>query len=210
VRSYEAGFRAHTPHERFTATISAFETHVANELVFEATSGGFSTEGPSIRRGLVASAVAKPFPWLLASLAGSLSSATFTTLAPGVSHYVPNIPPLLLRADVSAHGPLSSVRGKPLTGRVGLGYTFLAGRHLTDRSVGPANNVLNGHAAVRYQQLELGVEGYNLLGLQYADDLESYPSNWSVHPGTPLATRPMTHLSAAPPLTVLGTVALFF
>jgi iron complex outermembrane receptor protein len=210
VRSYEAGFRARTPHERFTATISAFETHVANELVFEATSGGFSTEGPSIRRGFVASAVAKPFPWLLASLASSLSTATFTTLAPGVSHYVPNIPPLLFRADVSAHGPLSSVRGKPLTGRVGLGYTFLAGRHLTDRIVGPANNVLNGHAALRYQQLEVGVEGYNLLALQYADDLESYVSNWSLHPGTPLADRPQTHLSAAPPLTVLGTVALYF
>jgi len=147
---------------------------------------------------------------LLASLAGSLSSATFTTLAPGVSQYVPNIPPLLFRADVSAHGPLSFVRGKPVTGRLGLGYTFLAGRQLTDRIVGPVNHVLNGHAALRYQQLEVGVEGYNLLALQYADDLESYVSNWSLRPGTPLADRPQTHLSAAPPLTVLGTVALFF
>jgi TonB family protein len=210
VRSYEAGFRARTPHERFTATVSAFETHVANELVFEATSGGFTTEGPSIRRGLVASAVAKPFPWLLASLAGSFSSAVFTTLAPGVSHYVPNVPPLLFRADVSAHGPLSSVRGKPLTGRVGVGYTFLAGRHLTDRIVAPTNHVLNGHAALRYQQLEVGVESYNLLGLKYADDLDNYGSNWSLRPGTPLASGPVTHFSAAPPRTVLGTVALFF
>ncbi len=210
VRSYEAGVRARTHQERFTATVSAFETHVANELVFEATSGGFTTEGPSTRRGLVASAIAKPFPWLLASLAGSFSSAVFTTLAPGVSHYVPNIPPFLFRADASAHGPLSSVRGKPLTGRIGVGYTFLAGRHLTDRILGPTNNVLNAHAAVRYQQLEVGVEGYNLLGLQYADDLESYISNWSLRPGTPRATGPTAHLSAAPPLTVLGTAALFF
>jgi len=210
VRSYEAGVRARTPHERLTTTISAFETRVANELVFEATSGGFTTEGPSIRRGLVASAVAKPFPWLLASLAGSFSSAVFTTLAPGVSHYVPNVPPLLFRADVSAHGPLSSVRGKPLTGRIGVGYTFLAGRHLTDRILGPTNNLLNAHAALRYQQLEIGVEGYNLLGLQYADDLENYTSNWSLLPVTPKAPPPTVHLSAAPPMTVLGTVALFF
>ncbi|MEO7035046.1 MAG: TonB-dependent receptor [Polyangiaceae bacterium] len=209
VRSYEAGFRARTPHERYTFTFSAFETRVANELVFEATSGGFTTEGASIRRGFVASAVAKPAPWLLASLAGSVSSATFTTLAPGISHYVPNIPPLLFRADVSAHGPLASVRGKPLGGRVGLGYTFLAGRHLSDRMIGPADHLLNGHAALRYEQVEVGVEGYNLLARRYADDLEYYVSNWSVRQGTPLAA-PATHISAAPPLTVLGTIALFF
>jgi hypothetical protein len=130
-------------------------------------------------------------------------------LAPGVSHFVPNIPPLLFRADVSAHGPLGLARGKPIGGRIGFGYTFLAGRHLTDTIVGPADHVLNGHAALRYDRFELGVEGYNLLDLKYADDREYYVSNWSVRPGTPLAA-PATHVSAAPPLTVLGTLAVFF
>jgi TonB family protein len=209
VRSYEAGFRARTPHERFSATVSAFETHVANELVFEASSGGFATQGPSIRRGLVASAVAKPLPWLLASLAGSVVSATFTTLAPGVSRYVPNVPPLLFRADVGVHGPLGSLGGKPLNGRIGVGYTLLGGRHLTDTLVGPTDNVLNAHAALRYQQVEFGVEGYNLLHQQIADDREHYVSNWSIRPGTAFAA-PATHIIAAPPLTVLGTLAVFF
>ncbi len=209
VRSYELGFRARTRRERYTATCSVFETRVANELVFEATSGGFSTEGASVRRGLVGSAVAKPFPWVLASLAGSVSTATFTTLAPGISHYVPNIPPLLVRADIGLHGSLATVRGRPLGGRIGVGYTFLAGRHLTDRLVGPVDHVLNGHAALRYEQLEVGVEGYNLLARQYADDREAYVSNWSLRPGTTLAS-PATHVSAAPPLTVLATLALFF
>jgi TonB family protein len=209
VRAYEAGFRAKARRESYTATVSAFETRDANELVFEATSGGFTTEGASIRRGLVASAVAKPFPWLLASVAGTVSMATFTTLAPGVSHYVPNIPPYLFRTDLSVHGELSSVRGRPLGGRMGLGYTFLAGRHLTDTLSGPADHVLNGHAALRYEHVEIGVEGYNLLLLHYADDREYYVSNWSLRPGTALAA-PATHLSAAPPFTLLGTAALFF
>ncbi|HEX3777060.1 MAG TPA: TonB-dependent receptor [Polyangiaceae bacterium] len=209
VRSYEAGLRAKTRGESFSATVSAFETHVENELVFEASSGSFTTEGASVRRGVVGSAVVKPFSWLLASLAGSVSSATFTTLAPGVSHFVPNIPPLLLRADVSAHGPVARVRGEPLGARIGFGYTFLAGRHLTDTIIGPADHVLNGHAALRFRNVELGVEGFNLLALKYADDREYYISNWSTRPGTPLAT-PATHISAAPPLTLLGTLALFF
>ncbi len=108
VRSYEAGVRVRALGDRYSATVSAFETRVGNELVFEATSGGFSTEGASVRRGMVASAVAKPWQWLLASVSGSVSRSTFTTLAPGISHYVPNIPPLLLRADVSVNGKVAA------------------------------------------------------------------------------------------------------
>ncbi len=209
VRSFEGGLRVQTPNERYTATASAFETLVENELVFEATSGGFTTEGASVRRGVVGSVVAKPADFILASAALSVSSATFTTLVPGVSHYVPNVPPVLLRVDVTAHGALATLRDRPLTGRVGVGYTFLAGRHLTDAIVGPSNNVLNANAALRYGSVELGVDAYNLLNLRYADDEEYYVSNFSVKPGTALASA-ATHLFAAPPLTVLGTAALYF
>jgi len=209
VRSYELGLRAQSAGERYSATLAAFETRVANELIFEASSGGFATEGASVRRGVVGSAVAKPLPWLLASLAGSVARSTFTALAPGISRYVPNVPPLLLRADVSVQGPLARIAHKPLGGRFGLGYTFLAGRHLTDRLVGPADHILNAHGALRFDRFELGVEAYNLLGRKYADDRQVYVSNWSLQPGTPLATS-AAHLSAAPPLTVLGTFSLSF
>jgi len=122
---------------------------------------------------------------------------------------VPNIPPVLVRADVTAHGRVAKVRGKPVGGRVGVGYTFLAGRHLSDQIVGPADHILNGHAALRYDRFELGLEGYNLLARKYADDREYYLSNWSTQPGTPGA-RYAVHESAAPPLAILGTLAVFF
>jgi hypothetical protein len=153
--------------------------------------------------------VAKPFSWLLASLATSVSSSTFTTLAPGISHFVPNVPPVLFRADVTARGEVGTLSGTPLTARAGVGYTFLAGRHLTDKIVGPSNNVLNAGAALRCGHFEVGVDAYNLLDLRYADDAEYYVSNWSVRPGTPLAT-PAIHLTEAPPLTVLGSFAVYF
>jgi hypothetical protein len=182
---------------------------VANELVFEATSGGFSTEGASVRRGFVSSAVAKPFSWLLASAAMSVSSATFTTLVPGISHYVPNVPPVLFRVDVTARGRLATLAGTSVTGRLGAGYTFLAGRHLTDRVIGPSNHVLNAGTALRWRHFELGVDAYNLLARHYADEAEYYVSNWSLQPGTPLAS-PSIHLTQAPPLTVLASLALYF
>jgi hypothetical protein len=212
VRSVEAGFRAQTPKQAYTATASLFETWVDNELVFEATSGGFTTEGASVRRGMVASVVTRPFEWLLASLAGSLTTGTFHTLVAGVDHFIPGVPPAVLRADVTARGKLTAIAGRPVTGRVGLGYTFLAGRFLTELNStikGPSNSILNGSAAVRYANVELGVDAYNLLGLHYADDEQYFVSNWSTTPGTARASSAV-HVEAAPPLTVLGTASLYF
>ena len=209
IRSVEAGFRAETPGERYSTTLSVFETWVANELVFEAASGGLETENASVRRGVVGSIVAKPFDWLLVSSALSVTSATFSTLVAGVGHWVPNIPPVLFRTDVTARGPIARWRGKPVTGRVGVGYTFLAGRHLTDAILGPSSNVLNAKAAVRYGWLEVGVDAYNLLALHYADDAQYYVSNWGFSPNQQRASEAI-HITAAPPLTVLGTVAVYF
>ena len=209
IRSVEAGFRAQTPGERYSTTLSIFETWVGNELVFEAPVGGMETEAASVRRGIVGSLLAKPWDWLLASTAMSVSTATFTTLVPGVSHYVPNVPPILFRADVTARGAIAKVHGNPVIGRVGVGYTFLSGRHLTDSVLGPSSHVLNAKAAVRYELIEVGVDGYNVLGLRYADDAQYYVSNWSFRPGQPPASA-TTHLTAAPPLALLGTVALYF
>jgi outer membrane receptor protein involved in Fe transport len=209
VRSVEAGFRAQVLKERYVVTLAAFETWVGNEVVFEATSGGLTTEGASLRRGIVGSGLAKPFDWLLVSVAGSVTTATFDTLVYGVSHYVPNIPPLLLRADVTARGKLTDIAHRPLTARAGIGYTLLGPRHLTDTILGPTNNILNASAALRYAGVEVGVDGYNVLDLHYADEEQVYFSNWSVTPNTARATR-ATHLIAAPPLTVLGTLLVHF
>ncbi len=209
VRSVEAGVRVRTAGERFSASTSVFETRVENELVFQATSGGFNTEGASVRRGVVTSVVTKPFQWLLASFATSVASSTFTTLVPRISHYVPNVPPVLFRGDVTARGRVGTLSGRAVTGRVGVGYTFLAGRHLTDRIVGPSNHVLNAGGAVRWGAVEVGLDGYNVLDLRYADDAEYYVSNWSTRPGTPLAT-PAIHLMQAPPLTVLASLGVYF
>jgi outer membrane receptor protein involved in Fe transport len=209
IRSVEGGVRFQAARERLQASVAAFETWVENELVFEAAAGGFETESASVRRGVVASVLARPTDWLLGSLAFTATDATFSTLVYGVGHYVPNVPPVLFRADVTAHHALATLAGKPIQGRVGVGYTFLAGRHLTDTLMGPSNNILNAKAAARYEWVEVGVDAYNVLNLKYADDAEYYVSNWSVRPGQQLASQAV-HLTAAPPLTVLGNVSVYF
>jgi len=209
VRSVEAGLRSLLVGQRVTARAAFFETRVDNELVFEATSGGLETQSASVRRGFVGSLLARPVDWLLASFAFSATSAVYATRIPGVSHFVPNVPPLLFRADVTMRGPLAVIDEKPLTGRLGGGYTFLAGRHLSDAIVGPVQHVVNVGGALRFGMVEVGVDVYNALGLRYADDEQVFVSNWSFRPGQQPASL-ATHTTAAPPPTVLGTIALYF
>jgi hypothetical protein len=209
VRSGEAGFHMAVLNERFTATAAVFETWVENELVFAAEAGGLETERASTRKGFVGSMVAKPFDWLLASTALSVTHSVFDTRIAGISHFVPNVPPILWRTDVTGRGTLFRIEGRALRGRAGVGYTFLSGRHLTDTLIGPSNHVLNVSAGLRYGSVELGLDVYNMLGIRYADDASVYASNWSTRPGQQLASI-TTHLTAAPPTTVIGTLSLYF
>ncbi len=209
VTSIEGGFRSDLGKGRYVATLTAFQTLVANELVFEVDSGGLTTENASTRRGLLGSILARPTSWLLVSSALSLQTATFDTLVAGTSHYVPNVPAYLWRVDANAHGELTHVSGAPLTGRAGVGYTLIGGRHVNDVIMSPTNNVLNALAALRYRFIELSVHVYNLLGLKYADDEQYFVSNWSFSPGQNPAS-PAVHVVPAAPRSVLGTMALIF
>jgi TonB dependent receptor len=209
VTSFEGGFRSDVAKGRYTTTLTTFQTNVANELVFEVASGGLTTENASKRRGIVGSFLARPTGWLLVSSAISVQTATFDTLVVGSSHYVPNVPAVLWRTDVNAHGAIGRIADAPVTGRVGVGYTLLGGRHVNDRIIGPTNNVLNALASVRYRFVELGFDMYNVLGLKYADDEEYYVSNWSFKTGQQPASGGV-HIVAAPPRTALGTLTLYF
>jgi hypothetical protein len=140
--------------------LTAFQTNVANEIVFEVASGGLTTESASTRQGLVASILTRPTPWLLVSSALSVQTATFDSLVVGSSHYVPNVPAALWRVDANAHGELLHLGGAAVSGRVGVGYTLLAGKHVNDVIIAPTTNVLSGLASARYRFFELGVEMY--------------------------------------------------
>ena len=209
VTSFEGGMRSDVGKGRFTTTLTAFQTNVANELVFEVASGGLTTESASTRRGIVGSFLARPTSWLLASSALSVQTATFDTLVAGSSHFVPNVPAYLWRVDVNAHGELFRIKGSPVTGRAGVGYTLLGGRHVNDVILAPTNNILNALASVRYRFVEVGLDLYNVLGLKYADDEEYYVSNWSLRPGQNPASDAV-HIVAAPPFTALGTLSLYY
>lgn len=207
VRSAEAGVSMKAP--SYSASAAYFETHVQDELVFEAEAGGLETQKASTRRGLVASVVSTPRPWLLISSALSVVRAVYDTKRTGTARLVPSVPPVLARTDVALRGTLTEVGHRPLVGRVGLGYTFLSPRPLTDQVRSAASHIMNASAALLYDHVEVGVDAYNVLGLRYPDEAAVYASNFSVAPGPHLASI-ATHETPAPPTTILGTVSAFF
>jgi iron complex outermembrane recepter protein len=209
VRSVEVGMRAQLPNERFTSTLSVFETRVGNELVFVANNGGLESQNASVRRGIVASIVTKPVRWLLVSASLSINDAQYATRVAGISHHVPSVPPLLFRSDVSVRGPLGQLWHRPLSGRIGVGYTFASAQHLSDTVRGPKTNALNVGGELRSSSIAVGVDVYNALGLLTADSSDIYVSNWSMQPGQQAASFAI-HSVAAPPATVLGSVSVYF
>lgn len=214
VRSGEIGLRSSTYRDRFVATVAAFETHVENELVFEAQSGGLETQKSSVRRGVITSLLARPASWLLVSSAFSATRGEFTTLAPGISHYVPSIPAILFRTDATVRGVIARWPGNVMTGRAGVGYTLLAGRHLTDNLISAPQNIVNANVGARLGRVELGIDTYNVLGLEYPDEENVYASNWTTATRASATTQARAsiarHISSAPPRAVLGSLTLYF
>jgi hypothetical protein len=207
VRSVEAGVRGQDARGRYRTLLALYNTWVENELVFVAESGGFETQARSIRRGIVGSLLAKPAPWLLASTALSVTDAFFQTNVPNVSKRVPSVPPVIYRADVSARARLGRLGEHSLGGRVGLGYTLLSALHLSDQVRGPVSHVVNASAGLRDAALELELDAYNVLDLEYADEQNHYISNWAFVPGQQPSSF-ATHLQAAPPRSVVATLSL--
>ena len=209
VRSAELGITTEAAEGRFESRLALFNTWVENEMVFVAEEGGLDTQHRSVRRGAVGSFVLRPRPWFLASTALSVTDAVYRTRVAGISHRVPNVPPLLLRADLAVRG--RAMRGgSVLFGwRFGLGYTFLSGQHLSDLVVGPATHALNASLAVRPGPFELGIDVYDVLGRKNADRADYYVSNWSLEPGQQPASL-ASHLTAAPPRTVIASATAYF
>jgi len=207
VRSGEVGLRARSPDRRFATSLAIFETFVENELVFEGESARLETQGASHRRGVVASVIAKPVEWLLGSFSLSLSHADFDTEAEGGHHYVPEVPAILFRGDASVTRPIARVAGHDVKGRLGVGYTFAARRHISDDVVQSPVSVVNAAAGARYRRLELGVDAYNLFDAHYADEESIFISNWGTTPGPHRASE-ARHITAAPPFTLVASLTL--
>lgn len=223
VRSLEMGARLR-PGEgrRLTLTLAGYATFLSYDLAFDPTEGALTKIGPTSREGAVVQLVARPWTSARSSALASLSvtyvRATLDQPPPATAdnpsppfragELLPNVPPVVARADVALSRRLAIVGAGALEARLGGGYTFLSARPLPYGQFGDRVNLVDLSLGARWRWVDLGIEVWNVADARYAGSEYSFVSDWGTRAVPSLL--PARHLSAGAPRTVLGTLGLSF
>ncbi len=172
---------------------------IDQDLVFEPTAGRNVQVGRSTRNAVLFAARASYGGWLEALVNLGYTNARLDR----TGERIPYVPDLVGRFDVAASHELFGwvLDGQPVTGQLGVGFTFVPGRPLPFQEMGDAFYLLSASAAVRLGHLELGLEGRNLLDLRYRQSEFNYASNFR-GPSIPGSRTPQRHFVAGEPLFV--------
>lgn len=216
VRSADLGVRYSIATEDVEARVSAsgFFTQVGDDLVFEAAENLFESLGPTRRVGAMIAGDVHALDLLDASASLTVVNATVVGPPPGEAteepfvrgERIPYVPPVVLRADVGAHGELASLRGDALVGRIGAGVSFVGRRPLPDAQTSDPYALLDAQASLGWKGLELAISAQNLAGARYAASEYSFTSNWD--PAAPTSRVPASQIAAGAPRTFLVTLSV--
>lgn len=216
VRSADIGVRARRD-DLYELSLSGFYAGLSEDLLFDTHEGRLERIGPTRRVGAVAYGVLRPLPWARVATSVTYADARLlqdaeddgSGLGPPseAGDRVPYVPPWVIRLDASVQGKLvQRVVDQPLSGRLGLGWSFLSARPLPYGESADAFSLLDAVAGLRWRALELTVEVFNLLDTRYAANEFNFVSNWN--PAAAPPTEPARHLVAGAPRTVMASLGL--
>lgn len=223
VRSLEAGARLRPGDgRRLTLTLAGYATFLSYDLAFDPSEGALTKIGPTSRKGAVVQLTTRPCSGrrfsALASLSVTYVRATLDQPPPATAEnpsppyqpgeLLPNVPPVVARADLALTRHLVAVHGHVVEGRLGAGYTYLSPRPLPYGQFGDPVNLLDVSLGARWRWLDLGLDVWNLAGVRYAGSEYSFVSDWGTRQVASLL--PARHFSAGAPRTFLGTLGLSF
>jgi outer membrane receptor protein involved in Fe transport len=197
-------------------TATLYETRLSYDLAFDAQEGRLERIGPTTRRGAVLFFNAQPTANFLASISATYVHATLDSPPPASAdnpsppyvegQFLPFVPPLTLRADLSYSRELFQLRHEPVALRAGFGATFLSPRPLPYGQYAQPVFLADASLSLKRSFLELGVDATNLLNAQYADSEYVFVSNFRTKAIPSFV--PARHIAAGPPLSVLGHITL--
>lgn len=193
--------------------LAGYHTQLSDDVAFDASEGRLERIGATRRLGAVAHVYTKPAPWFVGAASATFVHATLLEPPPATpeepqpafqrGQALPFVPPLVLRADAGLNTTLlDDLRGRPLGGRVGTGFSLLSARPLPYGGSAAPVSLLDASLALLWGPLELGFELFNLLDVEYAAFEYSFASDWDPNDGVRSRT-PSRHIAAGPPLSWL-------
>ncbi|MGQ0504676.1 MAG: TonB-dependent receptor [Myxococcaceae bacterium] len=215
VHALEAGARFKT--DRSALTVAAYRTTLSTDLAFDPGEASLTRVGPTLRQGVAAHLVTRPWDWLLGSFSATYVHATLTSPPAAtvdnpnppfqLGQLLPYVPPLVLRGDLGTEHSIR-VADSPLKLRAGIGGSYLSSRPLPYAQFAAPFFLLDASASARWRWVELSVEVFNVLNSRYAASEYSFVSDWNNREAPSLI--PARHFSAGAPRTVVGSLTLHF
>lgn len=216
VRSADVGVRASLG-DPFSASLTGYFTQLSDDLAFDAGEGRLERIGPTRRVGLTLYTVLRPTQWFVAAVSTTWVHATLLEPPPPTAEEpdppfeagrsLPFVPPLVVRADLSAQravsGPLAF--GWPLRLRAGLGASVLSRRPLPYGDAAAAFGLVDAALAANLGPLELELSLFNALDERYAAVEYSFSSDWNSGSGVRPRT-PARHTAAGSPRSWMLTL----
>ncbi len=216
VRSGDAGVRLRFG-SPLDVTLAGYATHLSDDVAFDASEGRLERVGPTRRLGAVGYALSRPVDWFVGALSVTYVDAVLLEAPPPTAEEpdppfvdgqsLPFVPPWVIRLDSVVETELGDATGAhALVGRVGAGFSFLAGRPLPFDQRGEAVYLLDASAGLGWGPVDLNLSAFNLLDLNYAAREYFFVSDWS--PDEPVSRVPARHIAAGAPFSLLATVGV--
>ncbi|MDB4996013.1 MAG: Outer rane receptor protein [Myxococcaceae bacterium] len=205
VRSVEGGVSMKMA-KVLRASAVGFSSWLSHDRVFDATARA-NVEAPSSVRVGTSGSLALHAGAFGTSVSATYTRAQFTGADANFRNgeAVPYAPAFVVRDDAYVTARLGSLAGRRVTGRVGIGLEGVAGRPLPGGRDGKNLAYVDALASVGWRELELSVNGTNLLGLRYYDSQYVYVSNFEKRPTLP---PPSAQVLVAPPTAIFVTLQI--
>ncbi len=215
VRSADVGARWALG-DRLTLNASAYLTALSDDVAFDPGEGRLERIGPTTRLGGTLYAVGHPLSFLVAALSVTyvhatldeppIASAEDPSPAFREGQLLPYVPPWVVRLDTGVNGTLVDIDEHPLTGKLGLGYSYLSRRPLPFGEFADIVSLVDVSGSLAYRNVDVGLSIYNLFDSEYAASELAFVSSFD--PTVIPSRLPARHIAAGPPLTVLATLGL--
>lgn len=208
VTSTELGLR-YAAGKRLEGSIAGFYTDLSKDLVFDPVTARNEAVPGTARRGLAVELTARASDLFLLSSSATYTHASFTAGSDsyGKGDWLPYVPQLVVRTDAMAKKKLAHLFDRDLEGRVGAGLEGLVGRPLPYGESGRNVLLVDATVGIRWKEVDLSVDVFNLLDASWYDGQFVYASNFSRSPSP--ARVPFSHVTVGPPRTLFFSLTLY-